>query len=363
MRHLKHFGLVATFLGGWISGSIIGVHASDEPRLADHGVILLYHHVSATTPASTSISPQAFIEHLDFIEAQGFTVWPLTRLVNTLKAGQSVPDNIIAITFDDAYASVYRHAWPELKRRGWPFTVFVNTQAISDKPTVYMSWSQLQTMAAQGATMANHSHSHNHLLSQRLAPDWEDQVKQDITIASQTLKEHVSQTPALFAYPYGEFSPPLQKVIAGQGLIAFGQHSGAIGHSSDFLALPRFPMGGAYTSVARLQTALNSRPLNIQASPSNGLVLAADTQSAKISLTIDDGNYNLSSLTCYAGGTTRLDLTREGPRIFTLMISNVVSSGRHKINCTVADLKRPSEYYWWSFIMMKKPATSDWYAG
>lgn len=361
MIFLKHPRRVCAFIGVYLSVAMASVYASGVPQHDDHGVILLYHHVSDTTPVSTSISPRGFVEHLDLIEAQGFTVWPLTRLVSALQAGQPIPEHTIAITFDDAYISVYDQAWPELKRRGWPFTVFVNTQAIGDKPSLYMSWSQLQAMAAENVTLGNHSHTHDHLLSQQHAPNWAERVKADIATASQLLEEKVGQTPTLFAYPYGEFNPALKKVVSGQGLIAFGQHSGAVDYRSDFLALPRFPLGGAYASASRLQTILNSRPLNIHSSPQNGLVIEPHTQTLKISLTVDEGNYNLDNLACYAGGNTRVELTRQEPRLFTLTISNVVSSGRHKVNCTVADRNRPSQYYWWSFVMMKKPATLDWY--
>src|SRR5690625_7044832 len=53
------------------------VSAGTEP----HAVVLLYHHVDDSTPASTSVSPQVFEQHLDWLEEHDYEVWPLERLV------------------------------------------------------------------------------------------------------------------------------------------------------------------------------------------------------------------------------------------------------------------------------------------
>ena len=36
-------------------------------NIDSHGVILVYHHVSASTPPSTSISPEDFERHLEYL--------------------------------------------------------------------------------------------------------------------------------------------------------------------------------------------------------------------------------------------------------------------------------------------------------
>src|SRR5690606_40678142 len=49
-----------------------------------------------------------------------------------------------------------------LFRSGWPFTFFVNTDAVSTGK-VFVTWDQLRQMANNGATIANHTTKHNHL--------------------------------------------------------------------------------------------------------------------------------------------------------------------------------------------------------
>ena len=126
----------------------------------DHAVILMYHHVSATTPASTSVDPDLFEAHLDYLEENGFRVWPLDQVVDSLGAGRALPDSVVVFTFDDGYRSVYEEAYPRLRQRGWPFTVFVTTDAIDHRQGPVLTWDQLREMAGQGATIASHPQHH-----------------------------------------------------------------------------------------------------------------------------------------------------------------------------------------------------------
>ena len=60
-----------------------------------------------------------------------------------------------------------------------------------------------------------------------------------------------------------EFSD-LLLLVAELGLVAFGQHSGAIGPMSRLLALPRYPINEAYASIADFRTRVRSLPLPVE---------------------------------------------------------------------------------------------------
>ena len=114
-------------------------------------VILQYHHVSAETPAVTSISPEKFKAHIETIITQGYQVMPLTTIVDGLRKGENLPDKAVAITFDDAYKNIFTHAFPILKKYRLPFTVFVATDYIAEPSTQFLSWDELREMSINGA--------------------------------------------------------------------------------------------------------------------------------------------------------------------------------------------------------------------
>ena len=359
------FTQILTLLLCGLVGPLSYVNASiaDKtiPVQADHAVVLLYHHVADHTPASTSITVKDFVAHLDHYEKNKVKILPLEQIIATLRKNDAVPDNAIAITFDDAYATIFENAWPELKRRNLPFTVFVNTEAIKEKPTIYMSWTQLRELSDAGVTIGNHSHTHQHLLGEFGQPDWAAAVEQDLTQASAHLRNNLGITPQLFAYPYGEFNTELQEIIEQLGFIGFGQHSGTVGAASDYTALPRFPIGGSYSSITRLDTAIKSRPLGVNANPANGVILSQNAKSFDLEINVTDGPENLSQLACYPANGTRLNLTPKGNRRFLIQLTNVNAPGRYKINCTVPDSDHRGGFFWWSFLAMKPEPDGAWY--
>ena len=77
-------------------------------------VILQYHHISDSTPPSTSISPALFQKHMQHLLDKGYQVLALHEVAARLQQGESLPDQSVVITFDDGYDSVYTEAYPFL---------------------------------------------------------------------------------------------------------------------------------------------------------------------------------------------------------------------------------------------------------
>lgn len=65
---------------------------------AAHAVILLYHHVSEETPPSTSVTPETFQAHLDYLAEHDYTVVPLSRVMGWLAGDADLPPRAVAIT-------------------------------------------------------------------------------------------------------------------------------------------------------------------------------------------------------------------------------------------------------------------------
>ena len=332
----------------------------------DHAVVLIYHHVSETTPALTSTTPESFDSHLDYLENNDFTVWPLARILSTLAAGQPLPANTVAITFDDAYESVYSEAFPRLRERNWPFTLFVSSEGVDRGYSSYLSWPQLRELADAGVELGNHSHSHAHLvrrLPKESDAQWKKRIITDINTAALHLKLKTGSSSRLFAYPYGEYSPELKKIVGELGYYGIAQQAGAIGRVSDFLALPRFPMAQAYADLERFATSVNSRPL-----PVSSVVVQGNDQKTyrpieKLHLTLADGDYRAQRLACYraSGGRLETQISRDQPLTLSVTITGTQDAGRHKINCTAPAKNDDNAFFWYSFQWLVKNENGNWY--
>jgi len=346
---------------------LLGLLLSPRLQAADHAAILLYHHVSDDTPASTSVTPETFRRHLDFLDSGGFTVLPLSRILKLLVSGEPLPDKTVAITFDDAYRSVLENAAPMLHKRGWPFSVFVTTQAIEDGYHNYLSWDDLRKLIADGAEIGNHSYSHAHLvrhLEGESTQQWHARVDEDIQLAQRQLKEHLGITASLFSYPFGEYTAELQKIVGASGFFGIAQQSGAVGVGFDGLAVPRFPMATHYADMERFSVAVNSRPLPVRNVSSGPRVqTAGETGRYRFAFDIAPGDYSLAALACYTSEGQRLALARRddaGSMRVSLQLPEW-GAGRRKINCTAPSAKERGVFFWYSQLWLVKQADGKWY--
>ncbi|MBT6891523.1 MAG: polysaccharide deacetylase family protein [Gammaproteobacteria bacterium] len=325
------------------------------------GVVLLYHHVDEKTPAITSIAPDQFNRHLDIIEAEGFTVLPLDELVkrsmDVSRETEKNDDKIVAITFDDAYRSIYSTAFPNLQARGWPFTIFVSTRLIEQKNPHYLTWAQLAEMSMHGATIANHTDSHTHMirrLDAELADQWRDRMRGELLTAKNLLGKHGLDS-NLFAYPYGEYDEEILNLVGDLGMIGFGQQSGAIGPYSNPLILPRYPLAGVYVGEAAFRDKLRSLPFPVLHPEVEPLV--SDNFKPPLELSFTNDSLNFSRLTCYGpGGLMALSET-SGTKVLARPTKEV-SVGRTRYNCT---LPKGNRFYWFSQLWIRKQSDGSWY--
>lgn len=323
-------------------------------------VVLQYHHVDTTTPASTSTSPERFGMHLDYLADNDFDVVPLAVLVDALRAGRALPDRTVAITFDDGYVSIYETAWPMLHAKGWPFTVFVNSEPHDHGKPLFMSWNQLRELHAGGATIANHTVSHPYLLhppSDVSAAERKGWIEGEITRAQRRIEEEIGSAPMLFAYPFGEYDNTVLEVVEALGYVGFGQQSGPLASYSDLRALPRFPFGGPYGDAQDFATKANSLPLPLAddgaavrwrseaGQPLQDIVLPGPTARPVLLLQPAAG-FDGGRLACFASGQGRATLQREGNG-FRVQAEKPFGTGRARYNCT-APSGEAGRFFWYT---------------
>lgn len=333
------------------SSMIVTLMATGTAARADL-VVLQYHHVSDSTPPATSTSVSLFEGQLDMISDLELEVVDLHKGTEATLAGTDGQGNRIAITFDDAYDSVYHTAAPLLAEKAYPYTIFVNTEAVGRNG--YMTWDQIRELAERpGVTIANHSADHGHLARKpnESESDWQARVTNSLDSAQESLEEELDSPAPMFAYPYGEFDQALERKIAERGWYGFGQQSGAIGQQTEKTRLPRFPMANAYGQLGNLENKLRSKAFPIDTGELPDGVISGTPPTLVFPL-VDPIDAN--RLTCFASGQGRIDFDVIDGNV-EVKAPEAFNSRRFRYNCThpVGD----GSYYWLSqqWLDLSKP--------
>jgi len=318
-------------------------------RAADSGVIVLYHHVATDTPPSTSISPTDFRKHLDYLRDNAYTVVPLDDLLQALHEGRPVPEKAVAITFDDGYSSIYDTAFPMLQEYGFPFTLFLSTGPINDGLRNYMTWEQIEAMARSGVIIANHMVEHPYMLERdddATDQQWLAGLRSELLQAEADIKLHTGQSHKLMAYPYGEFNKAIKDLLEEEGYWGLAQNSGAVNQSTDFLAIPRYPLASIYANLDTAITKFSSLAFNVKQ-------LAPDTpvtssHSPSVTLQFAPGDYKLEQINCFADSEPiPMHWVDRATGLLELNPTASYSGRRWRYICT-APAPGSNRYYWYS---------------
>ncbi len=173
--------------------------------------ILTYHSIDASG-SPISVRPDVFEAHLRWLASGRVRVVSLDEIVTLPpEAGDAV-----ALTFDDGFLSV-RDSLLSLAGAGLPATVFVVTRhvggqnrwgnrtqpGIPDLPL--LDWSDLETLAARGVSMAAHTRTHPWLTTVPPAARVDE-----LGGAREDLAHRLGAVSAHVAYPYGDVDADVQ---------------------------------------------------------------------------------------------------------------------------------------------------------
>ncbi|WP_077531507.1 polysaccharide deacetylase family protein [Vreelandella utahensis] len=310
---------------------------------------LAYHHVSTETPPSTTTSPSLFRDQLALIEELGVEPLSLTpeRVQKTLDGGYAESQRV-ALTFDDAYESVYTEAWPLLKEKGIPVTVFVLSGSVGDNG--YMTWDELREMAEHDlVTIGNHSLDHGTMLQRpdESAEEHAQRIALELDRGAERIEEKIGVETELYAHPYGEFSEPVLQALEERGWYGFAQHSGVIGEHSHPGAMPRFAVADAYGGIDTLGDKLQARNFPVDRTNLPDPVINNDNPPL-LDMTVPEG-WDSGRLSCFASGEGMMELESEtvanGVRI-QARAQNPIEARRSRYNCTYP--AGNGRFYWLS---------------
>ena len=342
---------------GWLL-PVESAFAEAEPSVS----ILMYHHVSGSTPRSTSVSPDELRTHLRYLRDNNFNVIALNDAIDAMRGNQPLPDKAVVLTFDDAYENIYSAGRPILQEFDMPWTLFVTTDPIGERPGSYMSWEQLRTLHQEGVIIANHSQDHAHFPRRHgYASEnaWREAVIENIQGAEQKIQQEVGVSHKLFAFPYGEYDNALLAIIDELGYTGFAQHSGGFGPSSDTRAIPRFAAAGVYANLESLATKMAALAFPIRAVQYDDTLLGHAQDRPVLEIAFEVRDFRPAQVTCFVRNQPQ-EVEWVDSETLRIQAEQPINIGRSRYNCTAPSISKPGRYYWYSQQWIRMDAQGFW---
>ena len=220
---------------------VLALGASRRP--ASGATLLIYHRVGGATGDELDLPVESFTAQLDALSTGGHAVVSLDVALDRLEHGDASPS--VVLTFDDGFADVHARAFPHLRDRGLPFTLYLTAGLVGSSMTWEAStaksqgadaitWDQLEEMAASTlCTIGNHTLTHAHPADVSLT---------ELDDCSDLIERRLGQRPAHFAWTWGV---PVPQVLAGARARFRSIATGALGRNlpgHDLHALARVPV-------------------------------------------------------------------------------------------------------------------------
>jgi peptidoglycan/xylan/chitin deacetylase (PgdA/CDA1 family) len=197
---------------------------------AIHDVLVLcYHAVAPDWTAALSVTPEALTAQLTTLVRAGWRGATFSDAVTRAPWRRT-----LAVTFDDAFASVLDRAYPILSDLDLPATVFAPTAFISadrgrlewpgidmwtgtetGSELASMSWDELRFLAAQGWEIGSHTRTHPHLTELD-----DETLRRELEASRQECSAGVGASCETLAYPYGAVDARVVEAAAAAGYTA-----------------------------------------------------------------------------------------------------------------------------------------------
>ncbi|MBI5055063.1 MAG: polysaccharide deacetylase family protein [Nitrospirae bacterium] len=168
--------------------------------------VLSYHKFSKYRSDTLTVSERDFEEQMAFLKKNGYKVISADELFDFLNFRKQVPDKSVVITIDDGWRSTYDIAFPILKKYGYPATLFVYTDFITQGSNA-LDWKLVSAMEGNGIDIQCHTKTHRNLNmrdEQESFREYFESLKEELTESAAIIRKRLNKEVRYLAYPYGE---------------------------------------------------------------------------------------------------------------------------------------------------------------
>jgi peptidoglycan/xylan/chitin deacetylase (PgdA/CDA1 family) len=191
----------------------------------------------------------AFAEQMAYLDREGYTTISMEDFVAFQAGKASLPAKPILVTFDDGFMSVYRYAFPVLRRHRMRATVFVTPDPESDNFTKHatvdapLTPEQMQEMSQHGVAIESHGMTHRYLTE--MEPEL---IRWELQESKRVLEGIVQQPVQFLAIPSGAYNRIVRQLAKEAGYRAvFGMLKGSNHMHSDCYCLRRMVIARDFT--------------------------------------------------------------------------------------------------------------------
>ena len=119
---------------------------------------------------------------------------------------------------------------------------------------------------------------------------------------------------------------------------AFGQHSGVIDPTKDFLEMPRFPINEKYGELKRFNSILQTLPFPYESITPENRYLKKDENPPEIKIKFFENLINIKNINCYSNEGNiwrKSDIQFIGKNEIMILLKEKFKSERGRINCSL----------------------------
>lgn len=185
----------------------------------------MYHHIGPEDGIDSAryyITPEVFARQMSFLLENGYHPLSLREVEDAFAQKKKLPDKPVLITMDDGWLDNYLYAFPILKEKNIPATIFITPGLIGTGKNLF-SWEQMAGMHASGLVQfASHSHTHKRL--RRLS---DEEILFELRESKKSLELFYGQPVKSFCYPFGAFDRRVRRLVFETGYtLDFGTRKG-----------------------------------------------------------------------------------------------------------------------------------------